>query len=353
MLDAADRAQAQPYIEHTYSSRRRRKRESSDSQAASSMSDQENQSLARHSESSPAREALRPVLASIESPRQPKPLTQMHLDFGQADFSVKTCSACHMQYAPGEPKDEKTHAAYHAALLTGIRFQGWQSERVAQHCGAGSRILLVLPTDPPAHWRKVREVTNFMEDQLGFGSSWLVSVPCKVLLFVGSNARVQGCLVTETITSATLATIKQGILNGSTDLPGAKSTERCSRRRCSDGCLLAACARQPSRDEAPGAASSCKAASRLEDTPHQTALIVKRSSRQVHAACGVRAIWVSRSYTRQGVATKLLDAARCNCVTGYIVPNHEIAFSNLSADGISLAYYYSQPRGTIRVYSAA
>ena len=28
-----------------------------------------------------------------------------------------------MQYAPGEPRDEKTHAAYHAAVLTGIRFQ--------------------------------------------------------------------------------------------------------------------------------------------------------------------------------------------------------------------------------------
>ena len=34
-------------------------------------------------------------------------------------------------------------------------------------------------------------------------------MPVQVLLFVGSNARVQGCLVTETITSATLATIKQ------------------------------------------------------------------------------------------------------------------------------------------------
>ena len=41
----------------------------------------------------------------------------------QADFSVRTCSICRMQYAPGEPQDEKTHAAYHAAVLTGIRFQ--------------------------------------------------------------------------------------------------------------------------------------------------------------------------------------------------------------------------------------
>ena len=39
-----------------------------------------------------------------------------------------------MQYAPGEPKDEKTHAAYHAALLTGIRFQVRQLSQFTGAC---------------------------------------------------------------------------------------------------------------------------------------------------------------------------------------------------------------------------
>ena len=51
--------------------------------------------------------------------------------------------------------------------------------------------------------------------------------------------------------------------------------------RASCGSNLKPRSKSCSRDEAPGAASSCKAASRLKDTPHQTALIVKRSSRQV------------------------------------------------------------------------
>ena len=81
-------------------------------------------------------------------------LKQMHLDFGQvcslspplqhalnsttpplctaisptvwaaqANFSAKTCKVCGMIYAPGEPADEKTHAAYHASVVRGFRFQ--------------------------------------------------------------------------------------------------------------------------------------------------------------------------------------------------------------------------------------
>ncbi|KAK9855187.1 hypothetical protein WJX84_008140 [Apatococcus fuscideae] len=195
-----------------------------------------------------------PAVVSVSGLRQ-----KLHLDFGQADFSVKSCSICRMQYAPGEPKDERTHAAYHAAVLTGIRFQGWQTERVVRHCPGGSRILLVQQADPPAHWRKVREVTKFMEEQLGFAATWIMSVPAPIFL---------------------------------------------------------------------------------------------RSSRRVIASCGVRAIWVSRLCARQGIATMLLDAARCSCIPGYIMPKGELAFSNLSEDGMGLASSYSGVEGIIQIYEA-
>ena len=41
----------------------------------------------------------------------------------QAGFHCLTCPLCGMTYAPGEEVDEKLHAAHHAKLVQGIRFQ--------------------------------------------------------------------------------------------------------------------------------------------------------------------------------------------------------------------------------------
>ena len=34
---------------------------------------------------------------------------QLHLDLGQSDFNLHTCSTCGVKYAPGEKEDEKAH----------------------------------------------------------------------------------------------------------------------------------------------------------------------------------------------------------------------------------------------------
>ncbi|KAK9833195.1 hypothetical protein WJX74_009798 [Apatococcus lobatus] len=508
MQGSGDSHSTLPYLEHTYSSRRRRKRDCQDSHASSAT-----QAAIEISQTAGSSQPAKPHSAQ---PQQHKPLTQLHLDFGQADFSVKSCSICRMQYAPGEPKDERTHAAYHAAVLTGIRFQGWQTERVVRHCPGGSRILLVQQADPPAHWRKVREVTKFMEEQLGFAATWIMSVPGQVLLFVGSNARVQGCLVVETISSAATAPIespqqpfdnsksqhaagaaftslskqhanakacgkenigmkpsplqrwlstgslrKAGKLSGPTalcatqqptaavlnsielsrqtmtsskahcqrplavrncdvpELDSQAAIHACSLTLCSEfhpqdsaaqsaslaareqdapdvphsglqqsgagkmanqphhaaactplqaqqrqaaigsGDGLASCgsnlklhARSASGLEPNAARSQCKESTQHGQGLHDAAPIFLRSSRRVIASCGVRAIWVSRLCARQGIATMLLDAARCSCIPGYIMPKGELAFSNLSEDGMGLASSYSGVEGIIQIYEA-
>ena len=48
--------------------------------------------------------------------------------------------------------------------------------------------------------------------------------------------------------------------------------------------------------------------------------------RRARAACGVRLMWVSVEVRRRGLASRLLDAARCHFVTGYVLPRHELAF---------------------------
>ena len=50
-------------------------------------------------------------------------LGQYFLDFGQRDFTYKTCRACGLVYAAGLDEDEKVHAKYHKNRLSGIAFQ--------------------------------------------------------------------------------------------------------------------------------------------------------------------------------------------------------------------------------------
>ncbi|KAL4599475.1 hypothetical protein ACB092_11G129900 [Castanea dentata] len=48
---------------------------------------------------------------------------QLHLDLGQSDFNLHTCSTCGVKYAPGEEEDEKAHKGFHRDYTLGIPFK--------------------------------------------------------------------------------------------------------------------------------------------------------------------------------------------------------------------------------------
>ena len=48
---------------------------------------------------------------------------QFHLELGQPDFVLHTCSVCGMMYARGNDDDEKVHKAYHKSYFEGIPFK--------------------------------------------------------------------------------------------------------------------------------------------------------------------------------------------------------------------------------------
>lgn len=48
---------------------------------------------------------------------------QFHLDLGQSDFILHTCSTCGLKYAAGEEDDEKVHKAFHRDYAHGIPFK--------------------------------------------------------------------------------------------------------------------------------------------------------------------------------------------------------------------------------------
>jgi len=70
---------------------------------------------------------------------------QLHLELGQPDFVLHTCSVCGMMYARGNDEDEKVHRAYHKSYSEGVPFKGWKKETVIARSEGGDRV--VLATD--------------------------------------------------------------------------------------------------------------------------------------------------------------------------------------------------------------
>ncbi|ONK71330.1 uncharacterized protein A4U43_C04F7370 [Asparagus officinalis] len=71
--------------------------------------------------------------------------SQFHLELGQSDFLLHTCSVCGLMYARGDEGDEKVHKTFHKDYYQGVQFKGWRSERVVFKCNNnGDRIVLVL-----------------------------------------------------------------------------------------------------------------------------------------------------------------------------------------------------------------
>jgi N-acetyltransferase len=56
---------------------------------------------------------------------------------------------------------------------------------------------------------------------------------------------------------------------------------------------------------------------------------------------GIRQIWVNKNYRRQGIAEKMIDAARKCFTFGTIIDRTEIAFSQPTSDGLAFALAYT------------
>ena len=59
---------------------------------------------------------------------------QLHLDLGQSDFNLHTCSTCGVKYAPGEEEDEKAHKRFHRDYTLGIPFKVYYIKNYVIRC---------------------------------------------------------------------------------------------------------------------------------------------------------------------------------------------------------------------------
>ncbi|KAK2986611.1 hypothetical protein RJ640_004367 [Escallonia rubra] len=246
---------------------------------------------------------------------------QFHLELGQSDFLLHTCTTCGFKYAAGEEEDEKVHKGFHKTHTHGIQFKGWKNERVIDLPALeGGRIILVLDGDPPAQAKKVQEVVKMMEMELGDG--WIFKKQCKVYLYISSQ-RVSGCLVAEPIDKG------YRILSSSAD--GRNDDISTKKARLSATTL-----------QFGGMSFQREITKRNRSEKHievpNGAILCEKEA--VPALCGIRAIWVSPSNRRKHIATHLLDAARKSLCTDTIIERSQLAFSQPTSAGKALASSY-------------
>ncbi|XAR51148.1 hypothetical protein NMG60_11005698 [Bertholletia excelsa] len=257
---------------------------------------------------------------------------QLHLELGQSDFLLRTCTTCGFKYAAGDEGDEKLHKAFHKNYINGIQFKGWRNEReICMPSLKRGRILLVLDDDPMPHKNKVQEVVKMMEMELGEG--WIFHKNCKVYLFINSQ-RIAGCLVAEPTKMAykVLLCSKEG----SPKCPDIKE-----RRTCPTALQFGEVIFQR---EVIRKASS---ASDMSESNLNGVILCEEEA--VPALCGIRAIWVSPSNRRKRIASHLLDAARRTFCEGVTLELSQLAFSQPTSAGKALAISYTGT-GSFLVY---
>ncbi|XP_014495516.1 protein CHROMOSOME TRANSMISSION FIDELITY 7 [Vigna radiata var. radiata] len=262
----------------------------------------------------------------------PKPVTlvknkkrsyaQFHLDFGQSDFLLRVCSTCGVKFTPGDPQDEKSHNEFHKSYTQGIQFRGWTKENVISLPSLDpGRVILFSETDPFSHRKKIEEVVRMMEIEIGSG--WILHERCKVYLFVSLN-RVAGCLVAEPIEKAFK------VVSSSGAVPVHSAKKRGDTTRSTILQFGNAIFQREVQRKVVNVSDSEKMEGAILCDSEPTA-----------AACGVRAIWITPSNRRKGIATQLLEAARKSFCPGLELGRSQLAFSQPTSAGKALATSYT------------
>lgn len=174
---------------------------------------------------------------------------QYQIDCGQKNFGATQCNECGIVYQVGDAEDENAHLNYHNNVRT-LKFQGWKNEKLVwdeEH--TSSRIILIEPSDPKQHWKKVSEILNVVDTDLGLADMQLAYYGDKNIYLYVRDKNVLGVLVAEPVKAAHRM------------IPELVELDCCSS----------------------------------ESTP---------------VKCGINVVWTAMSHRRQGIARQLVDTIR-------------------------------------------
>uniref|UniRef100_A0A8C4NAC6 N-acetyltransferase ESCO2 n=1 Tax=Eptatretus burgeri TaxID=7764 RepID=A0A8C4NAC6_EPTBU len=225
--------------------------------------------------------------------------SQLIIDAGQKRFGAVMCGTCGMVYTAASPEDEAQHLLYHQHFVGAVKFGGWKKERVVGSYPDG-KIVLVLPGDPKYTLKKVEEVREFVDNDLGFQKAVHCSTShTKTFLFVTNDKKVSGCLIAEHINKGYRVLSESPVLSPEKQSQTSAAELQIERQRA--WC----CATEPEP-----------------------------------AVCGISRIWVFSLLRRNGIATRLMDCLRRNFTYGTYLTKEEVAFSDPTPDGKLFATKY-------------
>ncbi|XP_043921311.1 N-acetyltransferase ESCO1 [Protopterus annectens] len=219
---------------------------------------------------------------------------QLTIDAGQKRFGPVTCSICGMLYTASNPEDETQHLLFHNQFVSAVKYVGWKKERILAEYPDG-KIIMVLPDDPKYALKKVEEIREMVDNNLGFQQAPLrFPSKTKSLLFISNDKKVIGCLIAEHIHQG-YRVIEESRVEENTDRDGSLFERQ--RAWC--------CSTVPEP-----------------------------------ALCGISRIWVFSVMRRMRIASRMIDCLRSNFIFGSYLGKEEIAFSDPTPDGKSFATWY-------------
>ncbi|CAG10228.1 unnamed protein product, partial [Tetraodon nigroviridis] len=233
-------------------------------------------------------------------------------DAGQKHFGAVGCTVCGMLYSAANPEDESQHLLFHNQFISAVKYVGWKKERILAEYPDG-KIILVLPDDPKYTLRKVEEIREVVDSDLGF-QQVETTVSVQDQDFPSSSPvtrRLLGCLIAEHHRGGHVSASRHQFPEPCECLQGYRVIE----------------------DPVPEGSEGEK-------------LMFERqrawccSTTPEPAICGISRIWVVSMMRRQGIASRMLDCLRNNFVYGSYLSKDEIAFSDPTPDGKLFATKY-------------
>ncbi|XP_051826317.1 N-acetyltransferase ESCO1 isoform X1 [Antechinus flavipes] len=219
---------------------------------------------------------------------------QLIIDAGQKRFGAISCNICGMLYTASNPEDETQHLLFHNQFISAVKYVGWKKERLLAEYPDG-KIIMVLPEDPKYALKKVEEIREMVDNDLGFQQAPLMcSSRIKTLLFISNDKKVVGCLIAEHI--------QWGYRVIEDKVPDVNSEkEKVIFERQKAWC----CSTSPEP-----------------------------------AVCGISRIWVFSMMRRRKIASRMIECLRSNFIYGSYLSKEEIAFSDPTPDGKLFATQY-------------
>ena len=257
--------------------------------------------------------------AAVNSKKKSKrKMVQMQLDL--VAEPNKTCKVCGMQYVPSLAEDAALHRKFHTMNIGGVDISKAMVERLRQSelwsGGEQSFIAVVTRRDTLTMRNKAGEILKVVNTELG-----AVPIPQDALWGYLTNPGPEASRNWST-EQATMDRYRMYLY-----IQGSKCIGACLAERIQAAFPVLSNTTVHDAGEAM--------VDQLTTDAKSSSISISEARKP--AMLGISRIWTSNMHRQQGIATMLLNLARCNFLYGMTVSKETVAFSQPTESGGRLA----------------